>query len=156
MTQTPTPTILTDEQLLWIHAACEVEVPDEAWLECGSLNDFVKELLATIDYWRTRAEEAERKWRPIAEAPKDGVAVPPFKFAQLYPYNGKTNSWGQAAALRSAAKFLLARYETARCDSEAVSCCVRCASVYAASSILSLVDQANALPTPPSTAQAKE
>lgn len=35
-------------------------------------------------------------------------------------------------AIRSAAEFLLSRYAKARCDSEAVSDCVRCNAVYLA------------------------
>lgn len=42
----------------------------------------------------------------------------------------KDNSWGSREALLSTVEFLRARYAKARCDSDGVSCCVRCQTMF--------------------------
>lgn len=68
-------------------------------------------------------------------------------FAALLPYHGKENIAGAAAALLSSAKFLKDRFVSARCDSPAVSECVRCNAVFLAEHIEKLVSSAHALAT---------
>lgn len=65
----------------------------------------------------------------------------------LSSYHGRTNPGGEKEALLSAASLLRSRLDNVRCDSEAVSDCVRCSTVYLARKVERLVSLA-AAPAP--------
>jgi hypothetical protein len=48
----------------------------------------------------------------------------------LREYHGETNSWGARSALICAVGMLRGRYQKARCDSDGVSDCVRCKTMF--------------------------
>jgi hypothetical protein len=60
----------------------------------------------------------------LAEEVADLTPLPAKPVAQ-----GEAVAFKHPAAVRSAAKFLLERFENARCDSDGVSCCIRCSAV---------------------------
>lgn len=61
-----------------------------------------------------------------ADQAEDREIERPYIGHGLCGYHGKRNSWGYREALLSDIKMLRARFEKARCDDPAVSCCVRC------------------------------
>lgn len=58
-------------------------------------------------------------------------------------YHGKTNSWGKRAALKSTARDMRSRFEKAKCDSEAVSDCVRCNMMFLVGAVEDVLDATN-------------
>lgn len=49
---------------------------------------------------------------------------------RLKPYQGVTNSWGSREALLITVDFLRSRFGKARCDSDGVSDCIRCQTMF--------------------------
>lgn len=73
-----------------------------------------------FERWREAAQE--KGYAGIAEAITAAPAAEPMA-------RGEAVAFKHPAAVRSAAKFLLERFENARCDSDGVSCCIRCSAV---------------------------
>ena len=65
---------------------------------------------------------------------------------------GEAVAFKHPAAVRSAAKFLLERFENARCDSDGVSCCIRCSAVAMSRWAIDALDSSHAEWRPMDTA----